>query len=171
AGSITLEESHKNVSQGLNTLFRQNLNQLSDGIHRLRVTLFYSNNLSTGGSARDGLVVKFSQNFSNDIFKSEDATKFANMDEDVAIQKEDTRLSIEGRNFPTDGEFIQLHNAKYRGTDYTYRIYFDGIPGVDAFLLDQFTQTLTPLNVGAYTFYNFTVAANNTATTDASRFR
>lgn len=171
AASITLQESHKNVSQGINNLFRQNLNQTSNGIFRLRATLFDSNDLSTGASARDGLLIKFGQAFSNEVLKSEDALKFVNSDEDVAIQREGQLLSIESRGFPTHGEFIQLHNAKYRRTNYTYRLRYDGIPGVDAFLLDQLTQTLTPLNVGSYTYYNFTVAANNPATTDASRFR
>lgn len=171
ASTLSLNQNHKAVGQGVNNLFRQQANEILSGQYSLSLVLFNSNEMSLGNMARDGFNIRFAEHFSNDFVEGEDAIKFANMDEDVAIQKENIQLSIERRNFPTDGEFIQLHNAKYRGTNYTYKLHFDGIPGVDAFLLDQLTQTLTPLNVGSYTYYNFTVAANNPATTDASRFR
>lgn len=171
SSSLSLNQNHKAVSQGVNNLFRQNMNETLSGQYTLSLVMFNSNELSVGNMARDGFNIRFGEQFSNDFVEGEDAIKFANMDEDVAIQKEGTQLSIERRNFPTDGEFIQLHNAKYRGTNYTYKLHFDGIPGVDAFLLDQFTQTMTPIAVGQDTFYEFTVATSNTATTAANRFR
>lgn len=171
SSSLSLNQNHKAVSQGVNNLFRQNMNETLSGQYTLSLVMFNSNELSVGNMARDGFNIRFGEQFSNDFVEGEDAIKFANMDEDVAIQKEGTQLSIERRNFPTDGEFIQLHNAKYRGTNYTYKLHFDGIPGVDAFLLDQFTQTMTPIAVGQDTFYEFSVATSNTATTAANRFR
>lgn len=171
AASISVQENHKAVGQNINNLFRQNNIQNSTGISRLRVQLYDTNALSTGGTAKDGVLIKFSSNYNYEFVQGEDANKFSNIDEDLAIQINDEKLSIGGFPFPSDGDFIQLHNTKYRVNNYTYKLFYDGVSGIDAFLLDQHTQTLTQLNSGEATFYSFQVDSDVEASTNEQRFK
>lgn len=171
AASVSIQENHKEVAQGINALFRQNVVQSNPNTPKLRIQLYDANTLSLGGKSRDGLLLKFNEAYNSGIVQGEDATKFSNVDEDLAVSVDNQLLSIAAFPFPSNNDFIQLNNTKYRGSQYTYKIFYDGIPGIDAFLLDQHTQIMTPLLVGEFTFYQFQVAASTTASIDPSRFR
>lgn len=169
--SISIQENHKNVTQGINQLFRQNAIQSNSSTSKLRVQLYDSNTLSLGGTSRDGLLLKFNASFNPAVVQGEDATKFSNADEDIAVKVDDQLLSIAAFPLPSNNDFIQLNNTKYRGTQYTYKIFYEGIPGIDAFLFDQYTQSLTPLLEGGNTFYDFQILPNVTAVNDPLRFK
>ena len=169
--SISIQENHKNVTQGINQLFRQNAIQSNSSTSKLRVQLYDSNTLSLGGTSRDGLLLKFNASFNPAVVQGEDATKFSNADEDIAVKVDNQLLSIAAFPLPSNNDFIQLNNTKYRGTQYTYKIFYEGIPGIDAFLFDQYTQSLTPLLEGGNTFYDFQILPNVTAVNDPLRFK
>ena len=125
--------------------------------------------LQTNGSWNyvDGIRFDFAPQFSNEV-NTEDALKLNNLDEDVAIQKENATLfSVERRLLPETLETISLHVSKYRTTSYVFENQLQNISGVQAFLKDNYTNTMHELNG---TPYPFTVDTAVPASTHANRF-
>ena len=115
----------------------------------------------------DGIRFDFATQFSNEV-NTEDAQKLFNLDEDVAIQKDNAALfSVERRLLPETQETVSLHVSKYRTTSYVFENQAQNITGVQAFLKDNFTNTMHELNGTAYPF---TVDTAVPASTHANRF-
>ena len=115
----------------------------------------------------DGIRFDFATQFSNEV-NTEDAQKLFNLDEDVAIQKDNAALfSVERRLLPETQETVSLHVSKYRTTSYVFENQAQNITGVQAFLKDNFTNTMHELNGTAYPF---TVDTTVPASTHANRF-
>ena len=116
----------------------------------------------------DGVRFEFASQFSNEV-NSEDAQKLFNLDEDVAIEKENAALfSVERRGLPEAQEQVALHVSKYRGTSYVFENEAHNMAGIQAFLKDNYTETLHALNG---TPYAFSVDPAIPATTTANRFK
>jgi hypothetical protein len=115
----------------------------------------------------DGIRFDFASQFSNEV-NTEDAQKLFNLDEDLAIQKDNAALfSVERRLLPETQETVSLHVSKYRTTSYVFENQAQNITGVQAFLKDNFTNTMHELNGTAYPF---TVDTAVPASTHANRF-
>lgn len=115
----------------------------------------------------DGIRFDFASQFSNEV-NTEDAQKLFNLDEDLAIQKDNAALfSVERRLLPETQETVSLHVSKYRTTSYVFENQAQNITGVQAFLKDNFSNTMHELNGTAYPF---TVDTAVPASTHANRF-
>ncbi|MEY2738399.1 MAG: hypothetical protein RL259_308 [Bacteroidota bacterium] len=115
----------------------------------------------------DGIRFDFASQFSNEV-NTEDAQKLFNLDEDLAIQKDNAALfSVERRLLPETQETVSLYVSKYRTTSYVFENQAQNITGVQAFLKDNFTNTMHELNGTAYPF---TVDTAVPASTHANRF-
>jgi hypothetical protein len=116
----------------------------------------------------DGVRFEFASQFSNEV-NSEDAQKLFNLDEDVAIEKGNAALfSVERRGLPEAQEQVALHVSKYRGTSYVFENEAHNMAGIQAFLKDNYTETLHALSG---TPYAFSVDPAIPATTTANRFK
>jgi hypothetical protein len=115
----------------------------------------------------DGIRFDFASQFSNEV-NTEDAQKLSNLDEDLAIQKDNAALfSVERRLLPEIQETVSLFLSKYRTASYVFENQAQNIRGVQAFLKDNYTNTMHELNGTAYPF---TVDSAVPASTHANRF-
>ncbi|MFC4634694.1 T9SS type A sorting domain-containing protein [Dokdonia ponticola] len=144
AASILFTETSKAVGENTATSFTED-NPLEEAhiIGQLYRTDAYTN----GASLQDSFGIFFSPDHSNSI-TLEDAPKFFNQDESMAIANGDHILSIERRFLPEEGEVIPLVNTTYRAEAYTLVVNVASLGEVTAYLVDAFTGVSTALTEG-----------------------
>ncbi len=103
----------------------------------------------------DGLKVVFDEKFSAAI-GDEDSFKFTNKDENLAINRDGTMLSIEGRPLITATDTLpllvwQLQQKKY----YLKFVASDFSPLLTAFIRDEYLNTETPVSLSSTTYIPF----------------
>lgn len=165
--SLSFQESDKYTVTTNQEIFRTTEDV---GYKNLRVTLFEANAFAQNESAADGVLIVFDENFENEV-NFMDATKLANLDEELSVNNANSLLSFESRSLPSNNEEIMLNVTKYRSTQYVMNIYVDEINGTTAYLYDNFLNEYTTLISNAENNYNFTVDTSNPLTTSASRFK
>ncbi len=168
AASVTFSESDKDLLT--NTTPNVYRTSGSNASASVSLQLYDANSLSLNDTPADGLIVEFSDAYSNTI-DSMDAPKMTNQDENVALSAGNGLLSVERRAMPVVADVLQLHNSQYRKTNYTYTIAVDGLESSTAYLVDNYTSASTELVNGSETLYNFSVNAQDTASVDPNRFK
>ncbi|ARN78354.1 hypothetical protein BST97_10330 [Nonlabens spongiae] len=122
----------------------------------------------------DGLMMKFdaTENLALDF---DDARKWQNLDENLAIDKGNNELlAIERRPQPIADEVVNLSLTQYRNTDYQFEVTLDLLPGLKAYIKDNLNNTMTEIIQGGAsttTTYNFTVDPNNSQSVATDRFQ
>lgn len=120
----------------------------------------------------DGVVAVYNNNYSNDV-DANDAEQMANWDEDVALLRSNKELSIECRKLIDDYDTLFLKIASLKVTQADYRWVFKpqnfNAVGLEAYLLDRFTNTQTAISLINPTIIYFSVS-NNTNSTASNRF-
>ncbi|MBO3117810.1 T9SS type A sorting domain-containing protein [Winogradskyella sp. DF17] len=165
--SVSFTQSSKYI--GMETdVFRNSSNVSSLG--KLRLSLYESNALANNETAADGVLIMFDANGNNAV-DANDALNITNLDENFAIDNNGDLLSIENRAQPQDQDEIQLEVNTYRNTNYT--IVAEGIAMQDAtaFLLDQYTGSLTEIPQTGSVSYTYTVDLNVTESVSGDRFK
>lgn len=131
----------------------------------------FKTSLFNGSSLIDGNVVVMDPAYSNDV-DADDAYKLANNGENLAIQKGTQKLVVEGKQLITDNDTIYFNMWNVR--QQAYRFEFEGIrmnaTGLTAFLVDNYLNSLTPIDLNVPTSVNFTVDAN-AASAASNRFK
>ncbi|GGG14470.1 hypothetical protein GCM10011344_13850 [Dokdonia pacifica] len=156
AASILFAETSKVVGEDTATSFTEN-NPLDEA--HIIGQLYRTEAYETGTSLQDSFGIFFSPDHSNSI-TLEDASKFFNQDESMAISNDDTTLSIERRFLPQEGEIIPLVNTTYRTDAYTLVVDVAALGEVTAYLVDAFTGISTPLSEGENVI-SFTVSSDD----------
>lgn len=134
-----------------------------------RVSLFTGS--GQGAVMADGNSVAFDESYSNNI-DGKDAIKLANSGENFGIKRAAKTLSIESRSLltTTDTIYYSMSNMAQR----TYQLRFSPenmqSAGIQAFLLDKFSNTSTPLSLTDSSFVNVTITSN-AASAAADRFK
>lgn len=164
AASITFEETHKNSNE-------PEINVFSSPAHAvtLNVKLFEATAFAAGARERDGVRINFSSTGNNGI-DAFDATKFGNIDENLSVITNGTRLSIENRALVVDDETIQFSINNYRATQYVLRVQMDDIH-IPAYLYDAMDQSYTSIPASGYFTYPFTVNPSNALSIADDRFQ
>lgn len=165
--SIVFSENHKIIGQNVPVYATEN-SELSTGDHIIG-RLYRSDKYGTDEGLQDNFIVMYNPENDNAI-TPRDATKYFNIDENMALSNGDTLLSVEYRAMPQDGEELLLYNTSYRASAYTLDLEVSALDGVTAYFVDAFTQTSTPLNEGLNTL-NFTVDQNIEASVASHRFK
>jgi hypothetical protein len=164
--TLTFKESHKDLLTNTTpSVYKAAQSHASISMH-----LFDSNSLSLNDTPADGLLIEFDNSYSNDK-DAMDAPKFTNSDENVAILNGTSKLSVERRAAPAATDVITLFNNQYRRTNYTYVVNANQLSGVNAFLVDQYTNTTTTLNNNEETIYNFEVNQDVAESINENRFK
>jgi hypothetical protein len=89
----------------------------------------------------------------------------------MAIEKlTGERLAVERRTLPTTAETINLNISNYQTTNYTVVAGVDVLPGLTAYLRDNFNGNMTELVQGTSTPVDFTIDTTNAQSIEASRF-
>ena len=136
--SLTYAEANK--SSGNTNTFRTPAETPS----KLRVYLV---DQSTGNTIVDGTTAAFRDDFSSAI-GAEDANKFANGDENIAIIRTGTLLGLEGRPTVISNDTVAIRIWKLYATN-NYSLRIDGNDfdaGIMAFLEDKLLNQVHPLN-------------------------
>lgn len=109
----------------------------------------------------DGVMGLFNNDYSNDVDKN-DATKFNNLSDNLAILSKGKQLAIERRRLPGEVDTLTLNISTLRRSEYQLEF----IPknfvttGMIVSLYDKFTNSLTDLSSTDTSHYNFSVSAN-----------
>jgi hypothetical protein len=167
AASIAFPESAKGTaaSQTLTSqAWRASANPTS-----LAVTLYYADSLKNNANATDGLRVIFSDGANNAVDRF-DAKKLENIDENISVNRNGSRLAMEIMSPYDTTTTIPLHINNFRQTKYTLRIKLETPPNSNftAVLNDKYTGKKTTIN--AATDIPFDVNPNIAASIAADRF-
>ena len=109
--------------------------------------------------ALDGVVAVYDDKFSNAI-GDEDSYKFINPDENIAIDRNGTLLSMEGRIALTASDTLPLKIWQYRRKDYSLKLTgFNFSPFIRAFLKDAYLHTETAIDLSSVTTVPFSITA------------
>ncbi|AZQ42843.1 T9SS type A sorting domain-containing protein [Nonlabens ponticola] len=133
------------------------------------INLFDTAAFANNESPRDALVVRFSDQYSNAL-ETTDALKATNLDENMASMADGQLFSIQSRALPVDEEIIDLSMTNYTMTDYTMKISINGLDDVNAYLVDNFTNTSTLLENDSVTLVEFSVDSSNDSSSSEDRF-
>ncbi|MCW3110653.1 MAG: type sorting protein, partial [Segetibacter sp.] len=127
-------------------------------------------NLNGGNiNVADGFVAVFGNNFSKAI-GDEDSYKFTNLDENMAINRNGTALSIEGRPTIAGCDTLPIKMWQFRQKDYWIKVdakNFD--PALKATLKDEYLKQETALDLTSSTTAPFTIT-NDSASFASNRF-
>ena len=156
--TLLITETHKAAaSTNLTAIFGDNNIPISK-------IIFGINKLVNGNYINaDGATAYFNNNFSNSSGR-EDATKFSNYpNEDIGINNNNDILSIDGRKIPTIADTISL-NIKQFKANINYQLKIDLTSflanGLQAFVIDKFSNTRTMLIMGSNNNYPFVTSSN-----------
>lgn len=155
-GSITLTEASKTTGNGTN-VFRPAAPASGTGTKKMRARLY---TVGTSTVMADANVTVFDTQYANAV-DGDDAIKLANGGENLAIARDGYNLVVEGRQPVTeyDTTYFAIWNMRQQ-IQYRLEIVTENlnIPGLTAMLVDNFSNTVTPVDLAAgNTQYNFTV--------------
>jgi hypothetical protein len=165
--TITFTESCKSAATSLKNFARKS--DISKNRQFFRVSLYTGP--SKADVIADGNAVAFDAEFSNNI-DGDDALKFSNDGENFGLKRGGKILSIEAKAPLTafDTIYYDMRNLAQR----TYQLRFAPVnmqsAGLQAFLLDKFLNTSTPLSLSDSSFVNIAITANG-ASSAADRFK
>ncbi len=161
---MLFKESFKNVYVNQTDVFRFSENTISF----MDVNLYQTSDWQAGETALDGFRIKFSDTYTTDVTE-EDAAKFGNLDENIAVENGEDLLAIDRRNYPAEEEIIPLFTNQYRNTAYTLTFDFNNWTDLSVYLIDYYLGTETAITQED-NLYSFSVETEVEASTDANRF-
>jgi subtilisin-like proprotein convertase family protein len=133
--SLQYTEGLKNVGVPQTNTFGTNTTS-----NQIKVTLG-----TTASPAMDQFKIVFDNAYSNDV-EDNDAAKFYNQDETLAVKTNDRLLSIEKRALPEAQEAISIFMDQLRHTNYQINVELEGLPNTLAYLVDNYAGTRQPLD-------------------------
>ncbi len=163
ARSLVITEANKTT--GNTNVFRT-----QTGTSTMGIQLFLASN-AAAGTSQDGANVLFNSSFSNAV-NDDDAGKFTNIDENIAVERGNSLMSIERRDLPANpSDTVFLKAWQLAQSNYTLRIASASFgAGMDAFLQDTYLNSETQLDLNGTSDVNFTTTAV-AASMAANRFR
>lgn len=156
--SLTFEESNKTA---INTnTFRSPTQSPS----KISIQLFTNTSLVNSSTSQDGAVAAFRDDFTKAI-GNEDAPKFTNSDENIAIVNGVKTLGIDARPTVASIDTMPVRIWQlYGNNQYTLKLVgsnFDA--GMSAELLDKYLHTSTQLDMAGVTTYPFSFTVSDSA--------
>ncbi len=159
--ALTIEETHKTGT--LTNVFRTE-----------STPAFISMQLFIAGStvSQDGAVALFASSYSNTV-NNDDATKMPNLDENMAIERNNKAMSIERRAMPLLNDTVSLKLWQLANRDYTLKLDVANFtdPSLTAFVQDSYLNTETALDLAGTTSIAFTASSSIPASMATGRFR
>lgn len=166
ASSITFNENSKS-SINNNTMFRPaTANSLPSQFLR---TNLYLVNTDNSLLLADGLFAEFNDVFSDSVLL-EDAPKFSNINENIALVRNNNVLAAERRPVVNSSDTIYFKLWKTTARKYQFEFIPTNLNVAEIILQDSYLNTSTNLSLVTATRINFTVDAN-AASAATNRFR
>lgn len=148
----------------------KNVFRTSSATQQMGISLFFTDGAGQRINA-DGVTAVYGNDYSTEIDEN-DAHQIANWDEDLAIARKGQLLSIETRPFISTEDTITIAMARMKVQQYELQINpssFESASNLTAYLVDQFTNTQTPVSLLATTVVPFSVTSN-AASAASNRF-
>jgi len=165
AASVTIAQTNKVSGNNNAGVFSTNTLQQA-----LRLKLYQTSRYNNNQSESDGLYIDFDAAHNVNV-DSNDAVKLNGLNVNMAISKSTGEmLAVERRKLPTSAEIINLNISNYLTSNYTMVAVVDVLPGLTAYLKDNFNGNMTELVQGTSTPIHFTVDENDALSIDAARF-
>lgn len=166
AASLIFKETNKAGTTEQKPVFRP-----SGAFPLLRMELYDSTEYTKGQTSKDGLLVAFNTQYSNQVTTA-DVPKLTNLDETFSVNREGQFLAIEKRLPVTVGDTIPLNITQYRGTKYALKIDASALSAASmkATLIDNWLKTESPVQLGTASTIFFTVDGNTQGAAAANRF-
>ncbi len=117
----------------------------------------------------DGIKIMLNQNFDNSVLNN-DAPKFWNSDESIAIEHNNNWLAVERRQIPVTNESIQLFIWDYKNTDYQLELKLGNLEQTQVKLKDHYTNDIVELPTSQAFTYNFTANSSIPESVSNTRF-
>ncbi|KAA5827598.1 T9SS type A sorting domain-containing protein [Algibacter amylolyticus] len=166
---IVFRPSFKHTSTQETNVFKSSAKTASTG--QLGLNLYESSAFTTeNGTVADGVLILFDDNGNNDVDFS-DATKFTNLDENLATNIDGNFLSVDSRATPSTSDEIQLEINTYRHTDYVLVAKATALQGDTPFLVDTYLNQTTELLQNGETPYAYSIDAGIPASFAGDRFK
>ncbi|MEP7143432.1 MAG: T9SS type A sorting domain-containing protein [Ferruginibacter sp.] len=171
AASLTFIETSKSGNNN-NVVFRPlNPNRpTGSGIGQIRTNLYLVENDNTTILA-DGVFAEFSNIYSLQVDR-DDALKFGNVNENLAIQRSTYTLAAERRPELSANDTVFFNQSRMVQRSYQFEFVVDGFEQTNLIgsLEDSYLNTSTPVSLSGTTSVNFTVDGN-TASAGLKRFK
>lgn len=160
--SLTFREVHKSVVHRV--VFR-----VPDKTPHLSLQLLLPGQETTNAAA-DGLAAYFGDEYSSSL-AGEDSYKLTNLDENIAIARNGSLLSIEGRKPITVNDTLPLKTWQLLAKNYLFKSVLTNFEAnVEAYFNDSYSHTSTKLNNGQITFVPFKINTDSLSFA-ANRFK
>lgn len=165
---ITITEDCKTGSAA-NTMFARPYSPRTGGNGFFRVNLFTG--ITSKDVMADGNVVVFNKSFSNGV-DGKDAAKLTNSGENFGLKRNGNLLALEARSGVSATDTIFYNMTNLRAQSYQLRFAPENMstPGLQAFLIDRYLNTTTPLRLDSNSTHNFSVTTNAQSSA-ADRFK
>lgn len=167
SASITFNETNKYTTATNENVYRTNNTQTNNNLGSLRLTLYESTAFSQQQTPVDGALLFFDAATSNSI-DANDAGKMNNLDENISVFVDNTKLSIASFQYPQSNTIYPLNLTQYRKSNYTLVAQLNNYNGLIPYIHDKFARTFTEVN--STENYNFSVDATNATSTAFDRF-
>jgi hypothetical protein len=157
--TVAIEENDKETAAPQTSMFRTN----GGTLETFRVKLY--KNINSTNTLLDGAVVASHQT-SNNAIDGVDGIKFGNFNENIGILTAGKTLSIDARQLLDNNDTVHVSLSSMQQTSYQLVIEPGNMSasGLYATLIDNFTNTVTPVSLSANTTYNFTVTSSPSST-------
>lgn len=163
AASVVFAESNKFTTTNEN-VYRN----ASSAIPTLRLNVFDATSFQQGGTALDGVLCFFGDEYSNGL-DSYDAGKLSNLDENISIKVENSNHSIVTFNYPISTSEYAISLSDYKHQNYFFKAQLENYNGLTPYLLDQLTTTYFEIQNNSS--YNFIIDPNNPLSSASDRFK
>jgi len=129
---------------------------------RAKLSVLLLLNLNGGShNTADGVVAVFADNFSTSI-GNEDSYKFTNLDENLAINRNGTSLSIEGRPNITATDTLPFRMWKFRQKSYYFKLVGSNFsPSLTAVVKDTYLKQDFPISLTDTTIIAFNITSDS----------
>jgi len=158
-GSVTIKETDKATAS--RQVFRSSSNP-----QYLKINL--NNSVA---QLVDGATAVYGDAYQNAV-DNDDALKITNSGVNISLKREGQLLSVEFRHTMSATDTLHISMTGLSVQSYQWNLLFYNLDslGREAFLLDNYLNNFTPLNIGENNFIDFSVD-NNPASKDAGRFK
>ena len=163
-GSVAINYQQSN--KAVNETQVQTFSNDDSNKKRVNVKLFKQNDPT---SALDAFRVIFIAGANNDIGAG-DIPKLSNIDENISSMQNGKLLAIQLRDIPEANDELSMFIGNYKHTEYTLNISNESFDGLDAYLIDQYTNDEVLLSDGE-NYFDFSIDANINASSAYNRFK
>jgi hypothetical protein len=162
---VQFEEAFKRTSTQNVDIFSDTSNSTE---FEVRLDLIENSNNDT----RDGILIRFSDNYNSDFNQMEDAVSLVNILETMATESTDGNLlAVDKRNLVPAGEIIPLNITNYQETNYSFSISVNNNNNQeDIYLIDNYLNTETLIDTQNQVI-TFSVDQNIPGSLDPNRFQ